>query len=180
MTTSWRRIGASEGLGMNGAPARGLSLQTTDPIIPQLYKWGPLSFRTWPVNVYELDHDTDTDWAQKEIAGAAIYREWVGENDETIFFRGKLFPYRLGGFAEIEIFEANRRAGLAQMLLRGTNPSFNMGWFVCEKLVRSHTFLSAEGIGQQIAFEAQMARVPTPSYQETFLGDNQRVGNWLS
>jgi hypothetical protein len=28
--------------------------------------------------------------------------------------------------------------------------------------VRAHTFLSGEGIGQQVAFEAAMVRVPMP------------------
>lgn len=180
MPTSYRQIDRGvDPFRSNLAPANGLRAQTTDPrtTASLLYRWGPkIEFRTWPMNIFELDHDSDTDWALKEIAGAAIYREWVGENDETIYFRGKLFPYRIGGMNEIEIFEANRRAGIAQMLIRGGNPSTILGWFVCEKLVRSHTFLSSEGIGQQIAFEAQLARVPTPMYQEMILRQNLDPG----
>jgi hypothetical protein len=48
-----------------------------------LYSWGMLQFEVHPLNVHEVDHSTATDWAKKEIAGAAIYREWVGENDEA-------------------------------------------------------------------------------------------------
>lgn len=170
MATSWRAV--------SGNPAGlGLRAQTTDPGNSVLYKWGPaIEFKVFPLNIYEADHETDTDWAQKEIAGAAIYREWVGENDEVLYFRGRLFPYRVGGLSAIDIFEANRRAGVAQMLMRGGNPGTNLGWYVCEKLVRSHTFLSAEGVGQQIAFESQLARVPTPSYQETMIQMNMAVG----
>jgi phage protein U len=157
MTTNWRSVGTN--------PAGlGLRAQTTNPDSTSLlYQWGPrIQFTIWPLNIYEFDHESDTDWATKEIAGAAIYREWVGENDENIYFRGKLFPYRIGGMKDIEVFEANRRAGLAHLLTRGSNPSDKLGWWVCEKLIRSNTFLSGEGVGQQIAFEAQMVRVPTP------------------
>jgi hypothetical protein len=168
MVTSWRNVG--------DASLRGLRVQTTDPGNSVLYQWGPLQFKVWPFNVHEFDHESDTDWAQKEIAGAAIYREWVGENDETLYFRGKLFPYRLGGQGAMEEFEACRRAGLAQLLLRGGNPGTVLGWFICEKLVRSNTFLSGEGLGQQIAFETQLTRVPTPQYQENIYRDGVNTG----
>lgn len=131
-----------------------------------LMQWGPsIQFQVQPLNFHELDHETATDWAQKEIAGAAIYREWVGENDEQIYIRGKLFPYRIGGFSQIELFDSYRRAGISQQLVRGDGKA--LGWFVCEKLVRNHTYISWEGIGQQISFEAVMVRtpVPDPHYQ---------------
>lgn len=129
--------------------------------VSTLYQWGTIQFQIFPLNVHEVDHETASDWAHKEIAGAAIYREWVGENDEQLFLRGKIFPYRIGGMTELEHFNAMRRAGIANLLVRG-NPGDILGWFVCERLVRAHTFLSAEGVGQQIAFEATMARVPIP------------------
>ena len=124
-------------------------------------QWGPsIQFLVVPLNYHEMDHETETDWAKKEIAGSAIYREWVGENDETIHLRGKLFPYRIGGMSEMESFDQQRRAGLANMLTRGDGRK--LGWFVCEKLVRNHTWISFEGVGQQISFEAVFARVPVP------------------
>lgn len=131
-----------------------------------LLSWGPLQFQVHPLNIHELDHSTGTDWARKEIAGAAIYREWVGENDDEIFLRGNLFPYRIGGLANLEALEAMRRAGVAGMMVRGDGAV--LGWFVCEKLVRRHTSLSAEGIGQQLAFEGIFVRVPTPSGDDEF------------
>jgi hypothetical protein len=128
--------------------------------ISTLYQWGTVQIQVFPLNIHELDHETASDWAHKEIAGAAIYREWVGENDEQIFLRGKIFPYRIGGMNELEHFNAMRRAGVAHQLVRGNGEI--LGWFICERLVRAHTFLSSEGVGQQIAFEATMARVPVP------------------
>ena len=146
-------------------PLQGLTTQTYDPKpqLSALYQWGPLAFEVWPLNVYEVDHETDTDWAQKEIAGSAIFREWVGEKDENMYFRGKIFPYRVGGMSELELLEATRRRGIAQMLVRGgADHGTVLGWFVIEKLVRSHKFLSSEGLGQEIDFEAVFTRVPVP------------------
>ena len=145
--------------------------QVTDPSVglhtspyisgnPLLYQWGPLQFTVWPLNVNEFDHETGTDWARKEIAGAAIYREWVGENDSTLNFRGKMFPYRLGGMASLDAFDQLRQLGVSSMLLRGDGKV--MGWFVCEHLIRKNQFLSSEGVGQHIDFEAVLTRVPVP------------------
>jgi phage protein U len=123
-----------------------------------LYKWGTIEFQVILLNVHEVDHETETDWAKKEIAGAPIFREWVGENDEVLMMRGHVFPYRIGGMKELEHFEAMRRAGVPNLMVRGDGAV--IGWFVCERLSRSHTFLSTEGVGQQTAFEAAFARVP--------------------
>jgi phage protein U len=125
-----------------------------------LYQWGPIQFIVVGLNTHELDHDTETDWAHKEIVNAAIYREWVGENDETLYVRGRVFPYRIQGMTQLEAFELQRRSGITNQLIRGDG--LIMGWFACQKLVRGHTFLSAEGVGQQIAFETVLVRVPVP------------------
>lgn len=127
-----------------------------------LFTWGQLQFDCWPLNAHEFDASTATDWARKEVLGASIYREWVGELDEEITMRGRVFPYRLGGMSELELLEAYRRAGRAEQLLRGTNPVDILGWFVIERLARSHRYLGADGVGQQINFEAVFARVPIP------------------
>jgi phage protein U len=58
-----------------------------------LFQWGPIQFQVFPMNVGEMSHHTAADWARKEIAGAAMYREWVGENDEQIQLKGKVFPH---------------------------------------------------------------------------------------
>jgi hypothetical protein len=135
-------------------------------------QWGQYtSFQLYPLNYEEYDHESATDWAQKEIAGAAIYREWVGENNETIMLRGHLFPYRIGGMNEMDLFEAQRRAGASNQLTRGDGTV--MGWFVVEKLVRQHSSVSVEGVGQMIEFEAAFARVPVPlgsTYTSTLWG----------
>jgi phage protein U len=58
-----------------------------------MFQWGPIQFQVFPMNVDNYAHHTGADWAKKEIAGAAMYREWVGESDETITLKGKVFPH---------------------------------------------------------------------------------------
>lgn len=58
-----------------------------------LFQWGPMQFQVFPLNVDNYSHHTGADWAKKEIAGAAMYREWVGEQDEMITLKGKVFPH---------------------------------------------------------------------------------------
>ena len=58
-----------------------------------LFQWGPIQFQVFPFSVTDMAHHTQADWAKKEIAGAAMYREWVGEGDEMITIRGRVFPH---------------------------------------------------------------------------------------
>jgi uncharacterized protein len=58
-----------------------------------MFQWGPIQFQVFPMNVDNYAHHTGADWAKKEIAGAAMYREWVGESDEQITLKGKIFPH---------------------------------------------------------------------------------------
>lgn len=142
-----------------------------------LMSWGPVQFAVYPLNYNQMDHDTGTAYARKEIVGAAVYREWVGENDELRHFRGQVFPYRIGGMTALELFDAMRRGGIPNTLMGGDGR--NLGWFVCEKFVRNHVEISGEGYGQQINFEAVMARCPTPdpaSYVPNILSILQGAG----
>jgi len=153
-----------------------------------LYSWGAIPFETYPLNIHELQHVTGTDWARKEIAGAAIYREWVGENDEEVHFRGRVFPRFFvnharqrskfglvpqpgadpinpdddnrtsGGLGHLDVMDNMRRLGQAHILIRGDG--WNLGWFVIERLTRAHTNIFFDGIGQQIEFEVTFQRVP--------------------
>lgn len=149
---------------------------------PVLYSWGPLQFEVYPLNVGEVDHTTGTEWARKEVAGASIYREWVGELDEEIRLRGKVFPHFFarhmrrvdangtyisggtGGLSHLDIMDNMRRLGQAHTLVRGGMRShgWHLGWFVIERMSRGHSFLAPDGVGQQIQFEATFQRVPVP------------------
>lgn len=152
-----------------------------------------IQFQVYPLNFDEYNHETASDWARKEIAGAAMYREWVGENDETITLRGKLFPHfyaraarqreqgpvlptpgtRGGigsqphsGLADIDVLNNMRLLGQAHPLVRGDG--WHYGWFIIERMTRSHTKIAPDGIGQQIQFDAVFQRVPVPTDPDVF------------
>lgn len=139
-----------------------------------LYQFGLVQFQVWPLNVHEVTHVTATDWAKKEIAGAPIFREWVGEGDEEISLRGRVFPHfyngsRLGtGLGHLDILDEMRRSGKSYILMRGDG--LNLGWYVIERFSRGHQSLDQKGIGRHIEFEATFARVPVPA-SETFYRD---------
>jgi len=158
-----------------------------------LYRWGSVTWEVFPLNAGEVDHTTATDWSKKEIAGAANYREWVGEGDETIHIRGKVFPYFFanmamqmtgnksdngrGGLSHLDILDNQRRMGQAHLLIRGDG--VNLGWFVMETFSRGHSFLGAAGIGQQLTFEAVFQRVPVPDptdYLTSFWASPTNIG----
>lgn len=143
-----------------------------------LYQFGLVQWRTWPLNTSEVTHTTGTDYARKEIAGAPIFREWVGENDEEITMRGRVFPrltrlhnatapktlgnyIRQGmgdGMGDLDVLDEMRRFAQVHPLVRGDG--VHLGWFAIERLSRGHQFLDETGVGQQIDFEASFQRMP--------------------
>lgn len=141
-----------------------------------LFQWGPIQFQVHPLNVGEYSHATAADWAKKEIAGAAMYREWVGESDETIQLKGRVFPHYFarkardrnpenpkkssGGLGHLDVLDNMRRMGQAHVLIRGDG--WHFGWFIIDNLQRAHSLIAPDGIGQQIEFEASFQRVPIP------------------
>lgn len=152
---------------------------------PVLYVFAAIPFEVYPLNIHEMQHVTGTDWARKEIAGAAIHREWVGENDEEIHLRGRVFPHffvdfarrsaprdpdirkgaggrwgGVSGLGHLDVLDNMRRLGQAHVLMRGDG--WHYGWFVIERMMRGHTFLGQDGVGQKIEFEATFQRVPAP------------------
>lgn len=100
-----------------------------------LFQWGPIQFQVFPFNVGQMSHATGADWAKKEIAGAAMYREWVGEGDETIQLKGKVFPHYFA--------RKSRERGIKHPVLSG-----GAGFDPETGLLREHTggFPSAGGL----------------------------------
>lgn len=135
---------------------------------PVLYSWGGILFQVWPLNFHELDHMTRTDYAKKEVLEALPQREWVGEGDEEIQIRGRVFPFgrpgsrKMEGWDSLTAFEGARREGQAQMLIRGGTNGTVLGWFVVERLVRQHRHLAPNGIGKMVEFEALFTRCDSP------------------
>lgn len=136
-------------------------------------QWGPIQFQVFPLNIHQYDHTTESDWAKKEIAGAAIHYEWVGENPTEITLRGKVFPHFMsamlggprtrnssGGLGHLDVMDNMRMLGQAHLLIRGDG--YKLGWFFIPRLQRVHTELGPDGIGQQIEFMATFNRTPMP------------------
>src|SRR5262249_51392416 len=130
----------------------------------KVLQWSALQFQVHPLNIHEVDHHTQSDWARKEIAGASIYREWVGENDEELYLRGRIFPYRIGGLSELQVIEAMRRQGIAGLMVRGDG--IVLGWVVCERVGCQHQHLGLARVGEQMNFEAIFPRRPGPSGED--------------
>jgi uncharacterized protein len=141
-----------------------------------LCQWGIIQFRVFPLNFNELDHRTGTSWAKKEVVEAPPLREWTGEDDEEIRIRGKVFPYRIGGFTQLEAFDNERRAGRPHALVRGgAEGGRSLGWFICDSLNRKHDYIGSEGVGRQINFEATFFRGDIPSDPENYLSSFQQL-----
>jgi len=133
-----------------------------------LASWGPLQFEVYPLNYHEMDHMTQSDWAKKEIAGSPYYREWVGEGDEELYIRGRIFPYSLRGkgLHSLDVMEQMRRAQLIEYIMLGDGRG--LGWYLIEKLVRKHTNIVETGIGGKIEFETVFVRHPVPDARDHF------------
>lgn len=136
--------------------------------VSALMQWANFQWQVWPVNIEEYDHTTASDWARKEVLGAGVYREWVGENDEELHLRGKLFPYYFAsmtrpndpGLATFQMLDNMRKAGHIDLLVRGDGYQF--GWFVIDRISRTNKALGPDGIGHQIDTEVIFVRMPKP------------------
>jgi phage protein U len=157
-----------------------------------LFTWGAIPFETYPLNVHETNHITETDWARKEIVGAAIHHEWVGENEEEIRFHGRVFPHffsiKSRGILNGEGQAFNNQGGrsdrpyinptqgglghldvmdnmrkLAQVHALVRGDGWHLGWFGIQRLTRNSTNIERDGVGQQIEFEVLFTRFPIPS-----------------
>ena|ERR1700730_1179269 len=130
-----------------------------------LFQFGPVRFTVSPLNVHAWEHITGTEYARKMVMNSIPQREWVGESDHEIILNGMVFEKRIpGGVAGLEYLDAARLKGVAQTLIRGDMASGGamMGWFVCEHLERKHTFLSGDGLGRVIAWQAYFSRADQP------------------
>jgi uncharacterized protein len=157
-----------------------------------LMTFGPIQFEVYPLNYHESDHTTASDYARKDIMESSPNREWVGEGDEEIVLRGRVFPYAvtmksfqsvgtvatgigLGAKSALDKLDAVRRAHHVDQLIEGGESEGRvLGWFVIERLIRHHTHIGAHGFGRVINFDASFMRVDTPD-PTTYLGDIQRL-----
>ena len=74
--------------------------------MPVLFQIGLLQVEVVPFNFDEYDVTTGADFAAKEIVGGPKPREFTGEADTELAFRGRLFPRVLGGLDALDLCEA--------------------------------------------------------------------------
>lgn len=126
-----------------------------------LYALGPLAFEVAPFNAHEFDRASAADFAAKDLLGRRKGHEFVGDGDEKIGLRGRLFPEKLGGLDGLALLDAMRASGVPQMLIRGDGTP--LGWFLIERVRETSTHLNAAGVGRRIEFDIDLLRDDPPS-----------------
>jgi len=135
-----------------------------------LAQLGTVSFEVWPVNMHETDRDAAADHVAKDVLGTLRPREFVGEGDDQITIRGRLFPETFGG--STDDLHTMRVSGTAQIHVRGDGRSF--GWWVIDRVKERSTYLDAKGRGKVIEFEVSITRAAPPS-AESYLSSLLRL-----
>jgi phage protein U len=126
-----------------------------------LYSLGPLVFEVAPFNTHEVKRTASADFAAKDLLGRRKSHEFVGDGDEKIELRGKLFPQKLGGLDGLAMLEGLRASGTPYMLMRGDGTP--LGWFLVERVQEQSSHHDAKGVGRLIEFEIELVRDDAPS-----------------
>jgi len=124
-----------------------------------LAQLGSVTFEVWPLNLHETDRQAAADHVAKDVLGSLRPREFVGEGDDLITLRGRLFPEAFGG--STDDLHMMRVSGTAQIYVRGDGRSF--GWWLIERVTERATFLDGKGRGKVIEFEVSLTLSPPPS-----------------
>jgi phage protein U len=130
-----------------------------------LYSLGPLIFDRVS-NVHEIERTTTREFARKDVIGARKGYEDVGAGDDTIGFRGRLFPDRIGGRATPDALRTLLETGSPQLLVRGDGRV--MGWYVLTSLGERGEYLGADGRAALIEYDIKLERVDQPSARAAF------------
>lgn len=126
-----------------------------------LMQLGAVQFDVVPINTHEYDHAGSASFAAHPVVGAMPPLEAVGEGQESWTIRGKLFPHRFGGLAELDTLHAMRRAQQPQFLMRGDGVP--MGWVVIIRVQEKSSYLDREGVGRVIEFDVSVRRSQPPN-----------------
>ena len=122
---------------------------------------GAVTFEVYPFNATDVDHKHESSFAEKPVVGAMPGLEWVGEGPETWAIKGKIFPYKFGGLADLEKLRQARRSGLPQYMMRGDGAL--MGWVVIESVSEASSYLSAVGVGKVVEIDISLRLTSRPS-----------------
>lgn len=121
-----------------------------------LYQLGGVQFSVHPLNTHEVDRQAGADFAAKDVIGALRPREAVGEGDNTITLRGRLFPQKFGGLNAVAALDAMRIAQMPHILVRGDGRS--LGWWLIDKIGEKSSYLDRRGVGRVVEIDLTLIK----------------------
>src|SRR5262245_44427786 len=98
---------------------------------------GSVQFEIWPTNIHEHSHDGKADFAEKAVMGRRPPLEFVGEGPDNRTVKGKLFPKKFGGLADLSALHEQRLSGKPQPFMLGDGTA--QGWYVIESVRETST-----------------------------------------
>lgn len=126
-----------------------------------LFQVGPLQIRVAPFNVDTVSETVGGDYAVKPVLGRRPPREAVGESEAPLKLSGTLFPFRIGGFDELETAKDLARSQKPVFVFRGDGTP--LGWHTIEKVTADHSRLETNGVGQEIPFSLELQATDAPA-----------------
>lgn len=111
-------------------------------------------------NVEKMGRDNKAGFAEYKVIGAEPKYEFMGDEGRRITLSGKVFPIALGGYSSLSVLEAMRQSGLPTMLVRGDGGFF--AWVIIDSVKETHTYLTHQGVGQQVEHEISLLRADPP------------------
>jgi len=131
-----------------------------------LLQVGPLQFDVAPFNAHEIAHEAATEFAKKPVVGRRKIYEWVGEDEEKLKIKGKLFPFKIGGLGSLQLMQTLRQSGAPQYVVRGDGTV--LGWYNIMECNTIDKHLSVDGIGEEIEVETVLERADSPGAAASF------------
>jgi uncharacterized protein len=126
-----------------------------------LLQIGALQFALAPLNAHEIDRQAKADYVDKKIISRPPVYEYMGDGEDTITVRGRLFPFKTGGLGAVELAYTIMESGAPQMVVRGDGKVY--GWFVIVSINERAEYLAPDGVGQLIGVEVELKRADAPT-----------------
>ena len=124
-----------------------------------LYQVGPLTIDHRPLNADTVDREASDARAIKPVLGSRQPGEIVGTGEDTISLSGNLYPFRLGGKAEMEVARGLVNADPV-FILRGDG--LPLGWHEIKRVRTRETLLDTDGVGKVVRITIDARKCPRP------------------
>lgn len=124
-----------------------------------LYIIGGVRLELHPLNVSDVDHDREADYAKHAVVGGRKPYENVGIGEEKLRLQGKIFPRAIGGRTEFALLVGLQEDGQAVLVTRGNE---KLGWYRIARLNERHKHLSEDGVGRVVDVRIEIERDERP------------------